>query len=63
MNLGYSLFSSINGIDIKLSDNSSSNLGLQVSTTYKTELQQIKQIQKHLKHKHKQQRQEQMQQK
>ncbi len=38
---------SINGLAIKLSDTSLdvSNLGLQVSTTYKSELQQLKMIQ------------------
>ncbi len=44
VNLGYSLVSGANGIDVKWSDTSlsSSSLGLRVSTTYKSELQQIK---------------------
>ena len=52
MNSGYSLFSSINETDIKSSGTSlsSTNLGLQVSSACKSELQQIKQIKKKLKH-------------
>jgi hypothetical protein len=43
-NVGSCLSTSINGVDVKLSDTSlsSSITGLQVSTTYKAELQQIK---------------------
>ena len=44
VNLGSGLMTSINGLAVKLSDTSLdvSNLGLQVSTTYKSELQQLK---------------------